>query len=70
MKMKSTTVNPTSTPSPPVDGQALKQAFLDAAAIALHAKGVPLISVYTKAEALWEARELFLKVKSNKKDIS
>lgn len=47
-----------------VAGAPLSEAvFLDVAAISLHASGIPLISVYRRANELLEARRAFLKGK-------
>lgn len=42
-----------------------RQAFIDQAAIALHARGVPLVSVFRKATELWDARTEWLKAQGS-----
>lgn len=38
-----------------------RQGFIDAAAVAMHARGVPLVAVWRKATELWESRVEWLK---------
>jgi hypothetical protein len=48
--------------TPAIDSIAeTRQLFIDHAAIALHARGVPLVSVFRKATELWDARVDWLK---------
>lgn len=47
--------------APTVTFDGSRQAFIDQAAIALHARGVPLVNVFRKAAELWDARVAWLK---------